>query len=177
MQHYLSKHWGQQACLLDTPFSIHNVKMMRTLLQIIRCVCVIQFNVTFKGISVISCRCQLVADIVLQHLKAISQAHWYSIPPSHSLQLTMGKPTKCRQVYLSFKCRVLGKEASSTCTTFKVFGMAWPGIKPMISHTPGECSTTRPPDAVQIIRDKCKRSSELSFLTKQKCNVKVKEPF
>ena len=53
-------------------------------------VCVIQFNVTFNSISVISWRCLLVADIVLPHLKAISQVYWYSILPGHILQSTTG---------------------------------------------------------------------------------------
>ena len=44
------------------------------------CACVIQSNITFNIISVISWRCLLVADIVLPHLDAISQAHLYSIP-------------------------------------------------------------------------------------------------
>ena len=82
------------------------------------CVCVIQFNVIFNSFSVISWRCLLVADIVLPHLNAISQAHWYSIPPSHILKSTMGN-RPC-DLDLSFKCRALSKEASSTI-------LVWPG--------------------------------------------------
>ena len=47
---------------------------------------------------------------------------------------------------LSFKCRALSREASSTI--FKVFGMTRPGFEPTTSHTPGERSTTRSPGAV-----------------------------
>ena len=39
------------------------------------CVCAILFDITFNSISVILCQCPLVADIVLPHLNAVSQAH------------------------------------------------------------------------------------------------------
>ena len=49
---------------------------------------------------------------------------------------------------LTFKCRALSKEASSTI--LKVFGMTWPGIEPTTSHTPGEHSNTGPPGVVSL---------------------------
>ena len=50
---------------------------------------------------------------------------------------------------VTFYSRALSKVASSTI--FKVFGMTQLGIELTTSHTPGEHSTTRPPDAVLLI--------------------------
>ena len=108
------------------------------------CVCKIQFNITFNSISVMLWRCLLVADIVLPYLNAISQAHWYIIPPVTFYSRQWGDHPYV--FYLSFKCRVLSKEASSTI--FKVFGMTRPGIEPMTSCTLGQCTTTWPPGVV-----------------------------
>ena len=57
------------------------------------CVCAMQFNIIFNVISVVSCRCLFVADIVLLHQNAILQVFWCSIPPDHILQSTTGKLT------------------------------------------------------------------------------------
>ena len=57
------------------------------------CACVIQFNIPINIISVISWRCLLVTDIVLQHLIAIFQARWYCFQPGHILLSTVGKQT------------------------------------------------------------------------------------
>ena len=92
--------------------------------------CVIQFNVTFNVISALSWWYLLVADIVLPHWNAISQAHWYSIPPGCILESTMGKPSIFPW---PVECRVLSKEASSTI---------FQSLEPTTSHTPGKRSTT-----------------------------------
>ena len=71
------------------------------------CVYVIEFNVTFKGISVISWRCLLVADWMLycRHIHiAFHQVTFYS-------RQLGNRPNV---LDLTFKCRALSKEASST---------------------------------------------------------------
>ena len=68
------------------------------------------------------------------------------IPTGHILQSTTGNLPYVLD--LTFKCRSLSKEASSTI--FQVFGMTPPGIEPMTSCTPGEHSTTEPPGVVLL---------------------------
>ena len=99
---------------------------------------VIQINVTFSAISIISCL--LVADMVLPHLNAMSQAHWYSIPPGHILLLTMGKPT----IFPWSNPLMLTTKQRSAKSHSQINGMTWLGIKPETPCTPGERSTTRP---------------------------------
>ena len=108
--------------------------------------CVIQVNVTFNVISVISWWCLLVADMGLPHQKAMSQARWCSIA---SQSVTFYSWEQVNRTYFlgsPFNCWVLNKEAPSTI--FTVFSMIWPGIELTTSRKSDEHSTTGPPGAV-----------------------------